>query len=171
MKTADPELMRAINRFHVMDAIRRFGPVSRVEISERTELSPTTVSAITAALLDDRLIATLQVGALRDANRGRPRVMLRLNPDAARVVGVKLAPDVITVAVTDFCADVLGKLSLPIRINRQTPAVVADLVEDGVRRCVSDAGLDMKGIAGVCVGLPGVVANATGVCRQSPIFP
>ena len=42
MKTADPELMRAINRFHVMDAIRRFGPVSRVEISQLTELSPTT---------------------------------------------------------------------------------------------------------------------------------
>jgi predicted NBD/HSP70 family sugar kinase len=171
MKTADPELMRAINRFHVMDAIRRFGPVSRVEISERTELSPTTVSAITAALLDDKLIATLQLGELRDASRGRPRVMLRLNPEAARVVGVKLAPDVITVAVTDFCAEVLGKLSLPIRIHRQTPAVVADLVEDGVRRCVSDANLEMKDIAGICVGLPGVVANATGVCRQSPIFP
>ncbi len=170
MKTADPELMRAINRFHVMDAIRRFGPVSRVEISERTDLSPTTVSAITAALLDDGLIATLQLGALRDASRGRPRVMLRLNPDAARVVGVKLAPDLITVAVTDFCASVISKLSLPIRIHRQTPAVIADLVEDGVRRCVSDAELEMKDIAGLCVGLPGVVANATGVCRQSPIF-
>jgi predicted NBD/HSP70 family sugar kinase len=170
MKTADPELMRAINRFHVMDAIRRFGPLSRVEISERTDLSPTTVSAITAALLDDGLIATLQLGALRDASRGRPRVMLRLNPDAARVVGVKLAPDLITVAVTDFCANPLSKLSLPIRIHRQTPAVIADLVEDGVRRCVSDAELEMGDIAGLCVGLPGVVANATGVCRQSPIF-
>jgi predicted NBD/HSP70 family sugar kinase len=40
-----------------------------------------------------------------------------------------------------------------------------------VRRAVSDAGLEMKDIAGICVGLPGVVANATGVCRQSPIFP
>jgi len=170
MKTADPELMRAINRFHVMDAIRRFGPLSRVEISERTDLSPTTVSAITAALLDDGLIATLQLGALRDASRGRPRVMLRLNPDAARVVGVKLAPDLITVAVTDFCANLISKLSLPIRVRRQTPAVIADLVEDGVRRCVSDAELEMKDIAGLCVGLPGVVANATGVCRQSPIF-
>ena len=170
MKTADPELMRAINRFHVMDAIRRFGPVSRVEISERTELSPTTVSAITAALLDDGLIVTLQLGALRDASRGRPRVMLQLNPQAARVVGVKLAPDLITIAVTDFCADVIAKLSLPIRIYRQTPEVIADLVEDGVRRCVSDAGLAMKDIAGLCVGLPGVVANASGVCRQSPIF-
>jgi predicted NBD/HSP70 family sugar kinase len=170
MKTADPELMRAINRFHVMDAIRRCGPVSRVEISERTELSPTTVSAITAALLDDKLIAILQLGALHDASRGRPRVMLRLNPEAARVVGVKLAPDLITIAVTDFCAEVLGKLSLPIRIHRQTPAVIADLVEDGVRRCVSDADLEMKDIAGICVGLPGVVASASGVCRQSPIF-
>ncbi len=93
MKTADPELMRAINRFHVMDAIRRSGPVSRVEISQVTELSPTTVSAITASLLDDRLIIPLQMGTLRDAARGRPRVMLRLNPDAARVVGVRLAPD------------------------------------------------------------------------------
>ena len=83
MKTADPELMRAINRFHVMDAIRRHGPVSRVQICQVTELSATTVSAITAALLDDRLITSLQVGAVRDAGRGRPRVMLQLNPDAA----------------------------------------------------------------------------------------
>ena len=170
MKTADPELMRAINRFHVMDAIRRFGPVSRVEISQLTELSATTVSAITAALLDDRLIVPLQVGAQRDAGPGRPRVMLRLNPDATRVVGVKLAPDQITIAVTNFCADILSSVALPIRIDRQTASVIADLVEDGVRRCVSDAGLDIGDISGVCVGLPGVVERAAGVCRQSPIL-
>ncbi len=170
MKTADPELMRAINRFHVMDAIRRFGPVSRVEISQLTELSATTVSAITAALLDDRLIIPLQVGAVRDAGRGRPRVMLKLNPSAAHVVGVKLAPDQITVAVTNFCADVLCSIALPVRIDRQTASVIADLVEDGVRRCVSDAGLDIAEISGICVGLPGVVERAAGVCRQSPIL-
>ena len=170
MKTADPELMRAINRFHVMDAIRRFGPVSRVEISQLTELSSTTVSAITAALLDDRLIIPLQLGAVRDAGRGRPRVMLKLNPDAAHVVGVKLAHDQITVAVTDFCADILCSLALPIRIDRQSASVIADLVEDGVRRCISDAGLDIAEISGVCVGLPGVVERAAGICRQSPIL-
>ena len=170
MKTADPELMRAINRFHVMDAIRRFGQVSRVEISQFTELSPTTVSAITAALLDDRLIIPLQLGAVRDAGRGRPRVMLKLNPDAAHVVGVKLAPDQIMVAVTNFCADILCSLALPIRIDRQSAPVIADLVEDGVRRCVSDAGLDVAEISGICVGLPGVVERAAGVCRQSPIL-
>jgi predicted NBD/HSP70 family sugar kinase len=170
MKTADPELMRAINRFHVMDAIRRFGPLSRVEIADHTELSPTTVSAITAALLDDSLIVIEHTGAVRDAARGRPRVMLRLNPAAAHVVGVKLASDQISVAVMNFCGDILHRLALPIRVDRQRASVVADLVEDGVRRCVSDAGLELSAISGVCVGLPGVVERAAGVCRQSPVL-
>jgi predicted NBD/HSP70 family sugar kinase len=171
MKTADPELMRAINRFHVVDTIRRFGPIARVEICAQTELSPTTVSAITATLLDDGLIVPTAITGVRDeAARGRPRVRLALNPGAAHVVGVRLAPDQISVATTNFRADVLESLSLPIRVDRQPAAVIADLVEDGVRRAVADAGLTIGRIAGVCVGLPGVVARDTGLCRSSPLF-
>ncbi|MFC7555035.1 winged helix-turn-helix transcriptional regulator [Pseudoroseomonas wenyumeiae] len=65
MKTADPELMRAINRYHVIDAIRRDGPIARVEIVERTELSPATVSAITGALIEEGLVDVLRVAAGR----------------------------------------------------------------------------------------------------------
>lgn len=174
MKTVDPELMRAINRFHVMDAIRRVGPIARVEICARTQLSATTVSAITATLLDDGLIVPRHLGGVRDPGRdngrGRPRVMLELNPQAAFVVGVKLAPGQITVAATDFRADTLASLAMPIRISRQPVSVIADLVEDGVRRCVADAGLAIEAVAGLCVGLPGRVERDTGVCRSSPIF-
>lgn len=180
MKTADPELMRAINRFHVVDTIRRFGPIARVEICGRTELSPTTVSAITATLLDDGLIVPSDIAGVRElgardgtrdeAARGRPRVKLALNPDAAYVVGVKLSADQITVATTNFRADVLESLSLPVRVDRQSAAVIADLVEDGVRRSVADAGLAIAQVAGICVGLPGIVAREGGVCRSSPLF-
>jgi predicted NBD/HSP70 family sugar kinase len=174
MKTADPELMRAINRFHVMDAIRRAGPIARVEICDLTQLSATTVSAITAALLDDGLVVPRALGGLRDPApdlaRGRPRVLLELNPQAAFVVGVKLTPDHITVATTDFCASPCASLTLPIRISRQPVSVIADLVEDGVQRCVADAGIAIKRIAGLCVGLPGRVERMTGLCQSSPIF-
>jgi predicted NBD/HSP70 family sugar kinase len=170
MKTADPELMRAINRFHIMDAIRRLGPISRVEISEETELSPTTVSAITAALLEDGLIVPRHVGPAPDQPRGRPRVMLELNPEAASVCGVKLAPNQITVAVTNFQADILNSVSVPIRVDRQPASVVLDLVEDAVRRCVDDAGLAVEMISGLCVGIPGVIERASGICRYSPLF-
>ncbi len=170
MKTADPELMRAINRFHVMDAIRQRGPISRVELVQQTDLSPTTVSAITAALLDDELIAARRVAPPGDAGRGRPRVMLELNPEAAFVVGVKLAPHQISVATTNFRADVLKSLTLPVRTTRQPASVIADIVEDGVRHCVADAGLTLERIGGVCVGLPGLIEHDTAICRASPIF-
>ncbi|MBW4021791.1 MAG: ROK family transcriptional regulator [Proteobacteria bacterium] len=174
MKTADPELMRAINRFHVMDAIRRAGPIARVEICDLTQLSATTVSAITAALLEDGLVVPRALGGLRDPApdlaRGRPRVLLELNPQAAFVVGVKLTPDHITVSTTDFCANTCASLTLPIRISRQPVSVIADLVEDGVQRCVADAGIGMERVAGLCVGLPGRIERMTGLCQSSPIF-
>ncbi len=171
MKTADPELMRAINRFTVLDTIRRHGPISRVEISEHSQLSTTTVSAITASLLDDGLILTRHEGDLRNAAaRGRPRVMLELNPDAARVVGAKIAAHQMVFVVTNFCGEVISHLSLPIRVNRQPVGVISDLIEDGVRRCVVDAGLSLEDIDSVCIGFPGVVEHRTGLVRSSPIL-
>lgn len=96
--------------------------------------------------------------------------MLRLNPQAARVVGVKLAAGLITVAVTDFCADVVATSATPLPVDPRSSSTTAGLVESGVRNCVRSANLSMADISGVCVGLPGVVERASGVCRQSPIF-
>lgn len=171
MKTADPELMRAINRFTILDTIRRHGPISRVEISERTMLSTTTVSAITASLLDDGLILSKHLGDIRsESSRGRPRVMLEINPQAARVVGAKIAASRMTFVVTDFCGNILAALSLPIRIDRQPISVISDLIEDGVRRCVADANLSIQDIEMVCLGIPGVIEHRTGIIRSSPIL-
>ena len=171
MKTADPELMRAINRLSVLDTIRRHVAISRIEISQGTQLSTSTVSAITASLLDDGLILSRHEGDLRSsAARGRPRVMLEINPDAARVVGAKITATRMTFVVTDFCGAVLSEYALPVRIDRMPIDVIADLVEDGVRACVIDARLTLGEIDAICLGLPGVVEHRTGVVRASPIF-
>ena len=171
MKTADPELMRAINRFHVLDTIRRAGAISRVEIGERTELSATTISAITASLLDDELITPRHEGDLRaNGSRGRPRVMLTLNAKAASVVGAKIATSGLVFAVTNFQGDPLADLTLPVRVDRLPLNVLADLVEDGVRRCVHDAGLTMADVTSVALAVPGVVEHGSGRVRSSPVF-
>ena len=171
MKSADPEMMRAINRLSVLDTIRRQGPIARIDISRRTELSTTTVSAITAALIEDGLILPRHEGDIRaEGLRGRPRVMLELNADAGRVVGAKIAADRMVFVVTDFRGDPLSELSLPIRIDRQPVPVIADLIEDGVRRCVVDAGLSIDEIDRICLALPCVIEHRSGIIRQSAIF-
>lgn len=171
MKTGDPELMRAMNRFAVLDIIRRRQRIARIEISEQTQLSTTTVSAITAALIEDGLIAPQHEGDLRASNgRGRPRVMLELNPAAARVVGAKVSAHAIVFALVDFRGDMISSLSLSVRVDRQPVGVIADLIEDGVRRCAVDAGLSFDEIEAVCVSLPGIIEHETGLVRSSPIL-
>jgi len=171
MKTADPELMRAINRFHVLDTIRRHGAIARVEIGERTELSATTVSAITASLLDDRLITVRHEGDIRSrALRGRPRVMLALNPEAAWVVGAKLAADRAVFVATNFQGDVLADLTVPGRIDRISTTAIAALVDEGVRRCVRDAGLALDQIKTVALSLPGTIEHGTGKVLASSVL-
>ncbi|MGV8989360.1 MAG: ROK family protein [Cypionkella sp.] len=171
MKSADPEMMRALNRLSVLETIRRHGPIARIEISEATQLSTTTVSAITAALIEDGLVLPRHTGDIRtESARGRPRVMLELNPDAVRVVGAKIAADRMVFAVTDFCGTVLSKLALPIRIDRQPAGVIADLIEDGVRQCIVDAGLGVGDVHKLCLALPCVIEYRTGNIRSSVIF-
>lgn len=170
MKTADPELMRAINRYHVIDVVRRSGPIARVEIAERTELSRATVSAITGALIEEGLIGIVRVEPLENGARGRPRVLLEMRGGACHVAGVKLSAHRIGITVTDACGETLGSLMLPVRLARQSPGVIADLVEDGVRQCVADAGLAVADVRGVGIGLPGVIDAVAGVSHWSPIL-
>ncbi|MDB5363604.1 MAG: hypothetical protein JWO51_4901 [Rhodospirillales bacterium] len=181
MQTGDTELIRAINRFHVLDTIRRFEPISRAEIGERTQLSRTTVSAIITALLDEGVIyydegepAGLPVKSGPQAKaviaRGRPRVLLRMNPNAAYVVGAKLSMHQVSITVTNLRADPLSCLVLPIRTWRLGAALIADLLEDGIRAAVAQAGITMAQIAGVGVGLPGFIDSVAGISHWSPIL-
>ncbi|WP_062014997.1 ROK family transcriptional regulator [Aureimonas sp. AU4] len=170
MKTGDPELMREINRFRILDLVRRHGMISRVEIAAQAELSSTTVSAITGSLIEDGIIQPVALGGIHEPARGRPRVMLQLNPDAARVVGLAIGPQGIVATATNFRGDVIGSLQLPLRVRRQPVPVVADLAEDAVRRVVVEAGLTLSEISSVCATLPGIVETKTGLVRRTPLF-
>lgn len=168
----DTDSVRAANVGLVLDTLRRYGPISRIEISQKLDLSRSTVTDITGRLLQDGLIDIAKEAPPEPASltRGRPRVGLALNPRAAYAVGVRIAISQITVSVTDFVCDVVGSSVLPFRSARQAPEVVADVVEDAIRRAVVDCGLELGDISAICAGVPGVVDSASGVCYWSPAF-
>jgi hypothetical protein len=170
MKTADPELMRAINRFHIIDTIRHEAPIARVEIADRTELSRATVSAITGALIEDGLVNAVHVGPSDSGARGRPRVLLELNGSAYHVAGVTLSADRICVAVTDFKGCALAVQVLAAAPTGQSPEAIARQVESAIRSCVTASGIDLAEISAIGIGLPGIIDGVAGLCHWSPIL-
>ncbi|ACB96854.1 ROK family transcriptional regulator [Beijerinckia indica] len=170
MQTGDTELIRAINRFHVLDTIRRFEPVSRAAIGKRTHLSRVTVSSLIATLLQEGLIHEESDETTNSGTRGRPTNLLGLNPNAAYVVGAKLSMHQVFLIVTNLRADPLARLSLPLHPHQLVPDAIVALLDEGVRSVVALAGLKLGQIAGLGIGLPGFIDSKAGISHWSPIL-
>jgi predicted NBD/HSP70 family sugar kinase len=168
MPAANKELIREINRFNILNAIRNAGAISRVEIAELTGQSRALVTNITAHLMAENLIYIKEIQVRSD--RGRKREMLAINPKAAYVVGVKLSTYRVSVAVTDMQADVKSSVIVPVHAQERSVGFVTDLIEDGIRHCVRNIGLTLKGISGIGIGLPGFIDSRSGQCYWSPLY-
>ncbi|MGD8460889.1 MAG: winged helix-turn-helix transcriptional regulator, partial [Desulfobacterales bacterium] len=116
MEVADRELTKTINQFNILNTIRKAGLISRVEIAELTGQSRAAVTNITARLIKEKMIFEKETET--STSRGRRRILLALNPEAAHVVGVKLSAFQVSFAVTNLQADVLSSLIVPVRTGK-----------------------------------------------------
>src|SRR4029077_15831577 len=103
MAARGPAIIRNINRFDVLHTIGLHdNQISRSELSNLTGLSQATISSIVSHLIKESACIEEDASGVGTRGRGRPLVMLRLNPDYTHVVGVKISTHQIVFSVTDF---------------------------------------------------------------------
>ncbi|WP_416963927.1 MarR family transcriptional regulator, partial [Streptomyces sp. Agncl-13] len=98
--------VRSHNTALVLDLLRTAGTdgISRLELADRTGLTPQAVSKITARLRDSGLVAE---AGRRASTGGKPRTVLRLVPEAGHAVGVHLDRDELRVVLVDLMGAVV----------------------------------------------------------------
>lgn len=169
MLTGNQDLSRQINRLHILNAIRQGDRISRTELATQLGLAQGTVSAIVGDLVDEGMLfeRTAKTGA---ALGGRPRLLLEINPNVARVVGAYIsASNDISVDVANLRGDRLASSVEPFDPSREeAPDSFADAVAAAVRRAVAKGGLPLEAIHSVGVGVPGVAEPRAGVVHWLP---
>lgn len=168
MPSANLDLIRAINQFNILNTIRSKGAVSRVEISAITGQSRASVTTITARMIKVKLIYEKEHADSTD--RGRKRVLLALNPDAAFVIGVKLSGFRVCCALCDMQGEIRSSVIIPVRTRGRKAEFIADLIEDSIRYCVNETNLGLGDISGIGIGLPGLINARTGICHWTPLY-
>lgn len=164
-QTGNKDLIRAINRSLVLNSIKANGPIGRADVARQTKLSPATVTAISAGLIEENLIMELSIG---ESSGGRPPILLAINPKGGYVIGIKLRDDSAVCALTDLEATILARSS--IKLSGHDPEqVVSDLAEM-VGEMIRTQKIRKNSILGVGVGLGGIVDSEQGILRQSPIY-
>ncbi|MFE6283220.1 ROK family protein [Streptomyces sp. NPDC057877] len=161
---ADPLAPRSRNAAVVLDLLRTAGDegISRLELAERTGLTPQAVSKITARLRADGLAAE---AGRRASTGGKPRTVLRLVPDAGHAVGVQLDRDELRAVLVDLTGTVLDERRTPLDLGAGAEAVVAAVVREA-------EGLRAPGpLLGLGVALPGPLDHTRGVLHRVTGFP
>ncbi|MDX3135706.1 ROK family transcriptional regulator, partial [Streptomyces europaeiscabiei] len=177
--------LRSHNGALVLDLLRGAGTagISRLELAERTGLTPQAVSKITARLRADGLLTE---AGYRASTGGKPRTVLRLVPDAGHAVGLHLDRDELTAVLCDLTGTVVAERRAPLNLGAGADAVVEGAAREveallagaseGRRAVPVDAAPDPYGssllpVLGVGVALPGPLDHLHGVLHRVTGFP
>jgi N-acetylglucosamine repressor len=171
MRTGRRELIRDLNRTLVLNLVREREGLSRAALARISGLSPSTVTAITASLLADGYLLEDEppVAAATPNAIGRPATILRVDPTAGHVIGIKVASESLTATVTDLAATPLGIATVP-RSRETDPVAVGDLFEAATDGALRAAGVARERLVGIGIGVPGVVDPESGRVADSPLL-
>ncbi|ASN24657.1 ROK family transcriptional regulator [Streptomyces pluripotens] len=185
--------VRSHNTALVLGLLRDAGGegISRLELAERTGLTPQAVSKIMGRLREEGLVAE---AGRQVSTGGKPRTVLRLVPEAGHAVGVHLDRDELRVVLVDLDGAVVAERGGDLDLGAEAE-VVLGAVGDAVRVLVRDglgpAGREASGgglaglggvarsgglagfgpLLGVGVALPGPLDHVRGVLHRVTGFP
>ncbi|HEY3345641.1 MAG TPA: ROK family protein [Anaerolineaceae bacterium] len=157
--------LRRTNRSTLLKWIYFDGPISRLELSQRTELSPATATNLTSELLAEGSIVE---SGIEESEGGRPRTLLKMNPEYGYFIGVDVGETRVQSELFDLTLKRLCTVTHPLSSAENQPQQVVDHIVAGVNDLLTQANLPTDEVLGIGIGVPGLVAPASGVSVYAP---
>lgn len=163
-KVRDQSYIKQYNIQSVLAMLKQYQPISRTEIARRTGMSPTSITRIVTALLNQGLI--YESSGEQRSGRGRKATNLMMNADGVYSVGIHLERSVIRLCVmnladeTLYCAEALVD-------GECTPEKMAEEAKQLFDRMPENAVEDKKRISAVGVCLSGQIDTWQGKLMSS----
>lgn len=176
---------RASNRGRLVDVLRRQGPLPRVELARSTGLSFAAISAITSRLIAEELLREAETETAAATSwsddtdeedtegpngrrRGRPAVLLTLNPEFGRVITVSLRMNLIETLIADFSGSGLAQSRLVLATRALDANALCNLVIAQIDAMLEATATPRNRLLGIGVALQGIVNPDTGRHLWSP---
>lgn len=160
--TGDLALIKKMNTSIVLDAVLKYAPLSRAQISELTGLNKATVSSLVQDLIDSHLVIESGPG---QSSGGRKPVILLFNGTAGYAVGIDLGVNYIRGSLVDLEGNVIDEQQRALKQHDAEFAI--NQLAECIEMLISKAPESPYGIVGIGVGVPGIV-DAHGTILFAP---
>ncbi len=149
----------------ILTYVRDEGPLSRMDLASRLNVSRTTVAAEVGRLVE---LGLAEDGGPAASRGGRRSTLVDLDA-GLRFVGIELGATSMRIAMTDGRLGVIARESAPKADIRRGPEAVLGEAIELVRKLLADHGVERP--AGIGIGVPGPVDFQSGVPVSPPIMP
>jgi predicted NBD/HSP70 family sugar kinase len=157
-----PNNLKLLNKNLINEVIKLHGPITKQEIVKKTKLSLVTVNKVVGALLTDNKII---ITGKNPSTGGRYALSYAVNKDVSRYLGVYYSKNEFIGVIANSVGEIIGEYNFAAR-TENSELVFADLyccIDKLIKKC------NRQKIAGIGLGLPGVVKN--GVVSNIPAIP
>lgn len=154
------QLNLSVNQRTVLDLVRRYQPISRVELASLSGLTSGALVRLSRELL---LRDLLEIGEIVAGGRGQPRQPLLINPKGAFSVGAAFYPKQLDIALTDFTGKAIAQESH--HFEDLEPSATAKIVWAHTKRIVRAKRLRLEKCLGMGLAVPGYLKGQSASLR------
>ena len=158
--------LKQVNAGRVYKLIDQLGPISRIDLSKRSNLAPASITKITRELIDAHLIKETQV---QEANsRGRPAIGLEVDNEGWHFLSLRLGRGYLTIALHELGGEQLIEERQTIQEIEQDELLAKLLVE--IELFFQKHSKVLGRITSIAISLPGLVISTQGLVIQMPHY-
>jgi predicted NBD/HSP70 family sugar kinase len=144
----------------ILEAIKKYGPISRTDISKITKLNIVTVSNYVNNFIEQGYVSEK---GLDSSSGGRRPTIVVLNPKSAYVIGVDLGLLNIIILVCDLEGNIVAKVKVP--RPKDNAEIVIKTLQSALEEAIRKSAVDAAKIKGICLGASGVIDKEVGTVR------
>lgn len=163
--TGDQQLLKRINRSVLLRLMRSESGLSRADLSRKSGLTKSTVSALVRELVAEHWMAEAHAPVAVEG-MGRPSTPLQLDAKTRVLMGVEIAVECLRVVCVSLTGEVVSHAQVPLASNlpNRVCQQTAQLVFEQCKQLAAKKLL----LSGVGVCLPGAINEELGMVRFAP---
>ena len=139
--------------------VRNYGPISRAEIRQLTQLRWSSISPIVRELLNEGNL--VEVGPSSNP-MGRKQTLLRINDENGYIVSVVFDPETVSAAVTNLYPRIKSKVTETTCLDGDADGLIRQLFTCA-HEAIRQAGIQREKLLGIGIADPGLVNVQEGI--------
>ena len=157
-------------RQQIFEQVRAKGRTARTDLARTLHISAGSATTQTADLIATGILREVTAPNREDSGRGRPPVALEVVPEAAYVIGIKLAFQRHSAVLSDFAGNVIAQELLPASDTRRSTTQLINEVAALIDLLMQSAEMPMSQVKAIGIGLPGIIDQGSGEIMWSSLL-